>query len=49
MSCEIKSLAKLSDLTYVREILGFSQGKSFHAIFQKCHRFSFVIVFVFHR
>ncbi len=27
MSCEIKLLAKLSDLNYVQEVLGFSQGK----------------------
>lgn len=45
MSCEIKSLAKLSDLTYVQEVLGFSQGKSFDMNFQKCHRKFFVIVF----
>lgn len=49
MSCEIKSLAKLSDLSYVQEILGFSQGKNsfdgFYNFFhQKCHRFFFVIV-----
>ncbi|KAG4066663.1 hypothetical protein HA402_007299 [Bradysia odoriphaga] len=28
MSCEIKSLAKLSDLTYVQKLLGFSQDEN---------------------
>lgn len=47
MSCEFKSLAKLCDLTYVKEILGFSQGKSFVTrIFRTVIdvHFSFVIV-----
>lgn len=45
MSCEIKSLAKLSDLTYVQEQLGFSQGKIQLLNFLKCHTsYSFFVI-----